>query len=96
MDNDERDKMKRDIKNLRARQKREDNTAKRIKDRNKKDNNTSSISIDVVCDVTTGQRDIPIPTELIAITDTNTNLPMDVVCSSVNITQSVAGLCNNE
>jgi hypothetical protein len=30
MDNDERDKMERDIKNLRARQKREDKTAKRV------------------------------------------------------------------
>ena len=53
---------------------------------------TSSIPIDVVCDVNTGQSDVLIPTELITSTDTNTNLPMDVVSSCVNVTESAAGV----
>jgi hypothetical protein len=83
MDNDERDKMEKDIKKLRVKQKREDK---------RKDNNISSIPIDVVCDTTTGQSDVLIPTEVITSTDTNTNLPMDVVCANVNVAQSVAEL----
>ena len=46
----------------------------------------------MVCDTTTGQSDVPIPTEHITSTDTNTNLPMDIVCSSANATQYVTGV----
>ena len=82
MDNDERDKMEKAIKNLSANQKRQDK--KKV---NRKDNDSA---ISSTCNntntetvVEARQSDVLIPTQLINSTDTNTNLPMDVVCTSV-------------